>query len=130
MKDMKNMTNQGGQGQGGKSKPSSRPPGEDTDRQRKDQEPSKQPGRPTPSGAPNEGRRAEGAYEYKGGRQGTGGIPNPDDRDDRESAGSFRGTAKPVNGTDDADADNDDGEQSAGAGQFRRDLISPIRNPE
>jgi hypothetical protein len=33
---------------------------------------------------------------YKGGRQTQGGIPNPDDADDLESAGSFQGT-----GTDD-----------------------------
>ena len=39
-------------------------------------------------------RTGKGDYEYKGGRQGTGGIPNPDDQDDRESAGSFRGTAE------------------------------------
>ena len=40
-----------------------------------------------PSGVPNEGR------EYRGGRQGQGGVPNPDDADDRDSAVSFRGTA-------------------------------------
>ena len=124
MKDMKNMTNQSGKGQGGKSKPSSRPPGEDSNPSRKEPEPTKQPGRPTPSGVPNDGQQAEGAYKYKGGRQGTGGVPNPDDQDDRESAGSFRGTAKPIDRTDDED------DVSAGAGQFRRDLISPIRNPE
>ena len=134
MQHMKTMTNQGGQSQGDESKPSSRPPGEKPNPSRTEPEPakqptrkepetSKQPGRPTPSGVPNESQRAEGAYKYKGGRQGTGGVPNPDDQDDRESAGSFRGTAKPINGMDDDD-------ESAGAGEFRRDLISPIRNPE
>jgi translation initiation factor IF-2 len=60
--------------------------------------------RPTPSGVPNEGRGTEGQHDrlgrgaqerqggYKGGRQETGGIPNPDDPDDDTSAGSFRGT--------------------------------------
>jgi hypothetical protein len=90
MKDMKNMTNQVEDGVGGTTKPHSRPPGEDASPKRKEPEPSKQPGRPTPSGVPNEAKH----YEYKGGRQATGGIPNPDDRDDRESAGSFRGTAE------------------------------------
>lgn len=33
-------------------------------------------------------------YRYKGGRQGTGGIPNPDDAADHDSAGSFRGTSR------------------------------------
>jgi hypothetical protein len=100
MKKMKNMTNQVEGGAGGNSKPSSRPPGEDGNREHDEPEPSKQPGRPTPSGVPNEGRATSAAsYKYKGGRQGTGGIPNPDDRDDRESAGSFRGTAEPKTGT-------------------------------
>jgi hypothetical protein len=92
MKDMKNMTNQVEDGRGGTSQPNSRPPGEDGKRPRKEPEPSKQPGRPTPSGVPNEARN----YEYKGGRQETGGIPNPDDRDDRDSAGSFRGNAEKI----------------------------------
>ena len=30
--------------------------------------------------------------KYKGGRQGQGGVPNPDDAHDDRSAGSFRGT--------------------------------------
>jgi hypothetical protein len=95
MKKMKNLTNQIEDGRGGKSVPNSRPPGKDGNREPKEPEPSKQPGRPTPSGVPNEGRRAGStSYRYKGGRQGTGGIPNPDDRDDRDSAGSFRGTAE------------------------------------
>ena len=111
-------------GLGGKSKPGTTQPGKERDGERGNQEPSKQGGRPSPSGVPNEGRRSEApggnqkpgqggelqgsrdgqggmqtprkdspaAYEYKGGRQGTGGIPNPDDADDGESAGSFRGT--------------------------------------
>ena len=32
-------------------------------------------------------------YKYRGGRQGQGGVPNPDDADDDKSAGSFRGRA-------------------------------------
>ncbi len=70
--------------------------------------------RPSSSGEPNEGRGTEGpgsqddrsrttqeGYKYKGGRQGTGGVPNPDDVDDSESAGSFRGTANRPTGSDD-----------------------------
>jgi hypothetical protein len=84
-----------------------------------------QDGRPTPSGVPNEGRGTDGQagsrnqearqgqrrYKYKGGRQGTGGVPNPDDPDDLESAGSFRGTAEREVG------DDDDSERSSGARQ-------------
>lgn len=86
------MNDQGGERQGETSKPGNKPPDEDADGERRDQEPSKQDGRPTPSGVPNEGRGTEGqgGYKYKGGRQGTGGIPNPDDQDDHQSAGSFR----------------------------------------
>jgi hypothetical protein len=40
------------------------------------------------------GRRRRVKHRYKGGRQTQGGIPNPDDPDDQESAGSFRGTGK------------------------------------
>ena len=96
MKKMNNLTNRVEGGAGGKSNPSSRPPGEDGNREQTEPEPSKQPGRPTPSGVPNEGRGTGAtSYNYKGGRQGTGGIPNPDDRDDLESTGSFRGTTEP-----------------------------------
>ena len=67
--------------------------------------------RPTPSGVPNEGRATQGqakqGYEYKGGRQSTGGIPNPDDPDDSKSAGSFRGTAEDYEEVDDAENDSD-----------------------
>src|SRR5688500_5356385 len=38
--------------------------------------------------------QSQEGYEYKGGRQGQSGVPNPDDVDDGESAGSFRGTAE------------------------------------
>lgn len=39
---------------------------------------------------------------YRGGRQGQGGVPNPDDVDDDSSAGSFRGSDQgtPVDETD------------------------------
>ena len=79
---------------------------------------------PGPSGVPNEGRGTEsqqgqhqggrqtqGGYEYKGGRQTQGGVPNPDDPNDHESAGSFRGTAIQPG------EDNDDGEHGLGVGQ-------------
>ena len=107
MEDRKNVSKQGGQGQGNK-------PGQDGSQ--KPRQGGGQPGRregqggtsdkpstrPTPSGVPNEGRRSEGQHGelghgaqerqggYKGGRQETGGVPNPDDADDDTSAGSFR----------------------------------------
>jgi hypothetical protein len=40
------------------------------------------------------GRQRRVKHRYKGGRQTQGGIPNPDDADDRDSAGSFRGTGE------------------------------------
>ena len=99
MKNTDRTSSQGGQGQG--NKPTTRP---------------------TPSGVPNEGRgiddqhgsvdqgarTGKGDYEYKGGRQSTGGIPNPDDVDDKESAGSFRGTAQTESDVDDEDARSTD----------------------
>jgi hypothetical protein len=102
-------SNQGGQGQGNK-------PGQGGGQQGQGGG-DKSTTRPTPSGVPNEGRGTEnqhrrqdqgartgkGDYEYKGGRQGTGGIPNPDDQDDGDSAGSFRGTAGLDTGEDDDD---------------------------
>jgi hypothetical protein len=106
-------TSQRGQGQANKPGQSveqpergTRKPGEGggTQRQggREGQRGSNKPAaRPSPSGVPNEGRatrsQAEG-YQYKGGRQSTGGIPNPDDPDDRKSAGSFRGTSEERSG--------------------------------
>ena len=71
--------------------------------------------RPSPSGVPNEARgmvegqarknqsTASGAGKYRGGQQGQGGVPNPDDADDN-SPGSFRGSVDqgtPVDETDD-----------------------------
>ena len=67
-------------------------------------------GSPTPSGVPNEGR-GMASQKYKGGRQGQGGIPNPDDKDDFESAGSFRGTAEQELGADDDQRGLDAGQQ-------------------
>ena len=112
MEDRTNVSNQGGQGRGNK-------PDEQGGRQGQGGNKRGQQGggregaggssdkpstRPTPSGVPNEGRREEAQHDqlgrgaqqpkggYRGGRQETGGIPNPDDRDDDTSAGSFRGT--------------------------------------
>jgi translation initiation factor IF-2 len=124
MEDRKNVSNQGGQGQGnkpgqgGSQKPrqggqqgGNKPDeGSRDDRFGRTDKPTT---RPSPSGVPNEGRRSEGQHDrlghgaqerqggYKGGRQETGGIPNPDDRDDDTSAGSFRGTADQRTDTDD-----------------------------
>lgn len=129
MENRDRTTNQGGQGQGSKLGQGSGKPswqsggqkprdGEQADRERQvpggtpnsdareGQEASKQGGRPSPSGVPNEGkgspgqpgsnddrgRNVQSGYQYKGGRQSTGGTPNPDDRDDDKSAGSFRRT--------------------------------------
>jgi len=121
MENRDRARDQGGQGQGNKP----------------DQGGSRKPGRQTPSGTPNEGRESGGQagghqkgarqvqenYEYKGGRQGSGSIPNPDDQDDLESAGSFRGTAG-------QDSDTDD-DQGLGSGQNRdRDQNNQVRNPK
>ena len=57
--------------------------------------------------------RAEGKYKYKGGRRSQGSIPSLDDPDDRESAGSFRGTAdKDPPGADDDDGTSDQATRS------------------
>jgi hypothetical protein len=122
-RDPTSHSNPGGQpggsqkpGQGGSQK------GGGDDSQRGSDKPAS---RPTPSGVPNEGRKTEGHrgdqdfgsprnqgdYKYKGGRQDTGGIPNPDDQDDSESAGSFRGTAQ-ANDVDDEDGNHADGSRS------------------
>ena len=72
------------------------------------------------------GSRGQDAYEYKGGRQATGGIPNPDDDDDNDSAGSFRGTAKT-----EPDEDDDDAKRGVRPGQIpSEDLNSQPRNPK
>jgi len=99
--------------------------------------------RPTPSGVPNEGRKVEGRrggqdasgpqnegdYKYKGGGQSTGGIPNPDDADDGDSAGSFRGTAQDA--ADASDTGEDDGEAATGSGSNRdKDMNSVFHYPE
>ena len=82
--------------------------------------------RPTPSGVPNEGRgmvegqgRQDQSAEprrdaYRGGQQGQGGVPNPDDVDD-PSPGSFRGPGSQRTDTDETDDgsvdESDDGPQ-------------------
>jgi hypothetical protein len=72
------------------------------------------------------GSRDDDAYEYKGGRQATGGIPNPDDDDDNDSAGSFRGTAKT-----EPDEGDDDAKRGVRPGQIpSEDLNSQPRNPK
>lgn len=115
MENRDRTRDEGGQGQRNK-------PGQGGGQQpdgREGQGGSQKPGRPTPSGVPNEGR-----YEYKGGRQGSGGVPNPDDEDDQESAGSFRGTAE-------KDIGSDDDNRSLGAGQKpNRDQNNQVRNPK
>lgn len=113
MEDRKNVSNQGGQGQGNKPGKG----GQQGGREGQGGSSDKPSTRPTPGGVPNEGRRTEGqrrelghgAQErqgaYKGGRQETGGIPNPDDRDDDTSAGSFRGNANQETGAEDDNRD-------------------------
>jgi hypothetical protein len=108
VEDKQRANDRGGEDQGDTSKPNNMPPGEDADGERR-RDTSKPDSRPTPSGVPNEGRavkgqpgskaecasQAPGSRIYRGGRQqqSGGGVPNPDDADDRESAGSSRGTA-------------------------------------
>ena len=167
MDDRNPGTNQGGQGQPSTSRPGTKPPGTDAGRERGSSQSDKPSTRPTPSGVPNEGRgmvEAQGRDEkpaapaqskYRGGRQGQGGVPNPDDADDDKSAGSFRGRAdaeaetaaqldsasdaEPDDVTDgDADeADNDDEVEEQGnetndvTEQSRNDTLnSQPRNPE
>ena len=61
--------------------------------------------KPTGDLVPSDGQAAEvrrrfddqgksDEYEYRGGRQSTGAVPDPDDRDDAESAVSFGGAAE------------------------------------
>jgi len=76
-------------------------------------------------GTSQDGRDEQEDYEYKGGRQGTGGVPNPDDQDDLESAGSFRGTAEQEFGEDD-----DDSDRVPGARQNRNQDPNQRRNPK
>ena len=123
MKHLGNMPNERLLSQGEISKHGSRLP-EEPNPERKVPEPSQQHGRPAPSRAPNEGRG--NGYEHKGGRQSTGGIPNRDDQNDRDATSSFRGTADRDTSEDDAN----NGEHHSSTGQFRRDLISPIRSPD
>ena len=102
---MENRDDESDQGPRGNPNQSRGQKGAENDRQREGQG-DKESVRPSPSGVPNEGRGQEiqqGAhqaehkgqrrYTFKGGRQGQGGIPNPDDPDDHKSAGTFRGTA-------------------------------------
>ena len=140
MEDENRMTNQGGEHRGDTSKPDNMPPGKDADGERR-RDTSKPDSRPTPSGVPNEGRalkrqpgsqaesarQVAGSYKYKGGRQQPqgGGVPNPDDAHDHESAGSFRGLADQDIGTD------GDGEQSTSARRSREHRPnSQTRNPK
>ena len=74
--------------------------------------------RPTPSGVPNEGRSTAGSegrqdqglrtgkgdYEYTGGRQGPGEIPNPEEQNDRGSRSGFDGNAAEKEPATDDDA--------------------------
>ena len=76
--------------------------------------------RPTPSGVPNEGRSTagnegrhdqgvrtgKGDYEYTGGRQGPGEIPNPEDQNDRGSRSGFDGNAAEKIALDDDEGDD------------------------
>ena len=110
-----------------------RPPGEGGQRQG-NQKPGqggsdKPTTRPTPSGVPNEGRSTAGSegrqdqgvrtgkgdYEYTGGRQGPGEIPNPEDQNDRGSRSGFDGNAAEKIALDD-----DEGDEGLGADQNRK----------
>jgi hypothetical protein len=98
MRRMKNLTNQHRPEPGDTPKPPDNlPPGDEPN--------------PTP---PTDGR-----YRYKGGRQATGGVPNPDDRDDRDSPGSFRGTAD----------EDDDFDERDDAPWESEELNGELRNP-
>lgn len=142
MEDTNFGSNQGNPGQGGTSKPGGKPPSQKPG-QSGDQPGSREESTSSPGQTERQGQKG---YEYKGGRQGQSGVPNPDDVDDGESAGSFRGTAELSSESDadqdtesdeeletdtDDDDDDDEVEQSIGADQKRKvDLNSPLRNPK
>jgi hypothetical protein len=154
MEDRTNVRKQGGQGQGNKPGQASQQPGQgrnkpgqqggnkpdEGSREDRSGRSDKPTTRPSPSGVPNEGRRAEGQHDrlghgaperpggYRGGRQETGGIPNPDDRDDSTSAGSFRGTADHETGAADTE-DERDNVASPGRVSTRK-VNRQTRNPE
>jgi hypothetical protein len=74
----------------------------------------------------NRERQAQGGKgEYRGGRQGQGGIPNPDDADDDASAGSFRRSEDQGTPVD----ETDDGPQEV-AVEKSGDADGDLRNPE
>jgi hypothetical protein len=140
MEDRNRMTNEGGgQTHGGKPRQGGGQQG-GQDEGGRQEEGGKGGARPSPSGVPNEGRSMEGQggreqfgrpgrdpNEYKGGRQGQGGVPNPDDVDDDKSTGSFRRTVD----EDSKEGDEDDSEQDNDAHQSANTVLhSGLRNPK
>jgi len=165
MEDRNVMPNQGGEGLPRTLKPANQPPGNDAEREREHGESDKPDARPTPSGVPNEGRSVarqgreeqqaqRDDFEYRGGRQGQDGVPNPDHANDDKSGGSLRTAAEietdaqldlasstvPDDDTegegegadiDDDDEEDESDEASQVTGQSRNDeLDSQPRNPE
>jgi hypothetical protein len=107
--------------------PGKKKPAGDSERERSDKEPSKQPGRPSPSGVPNEGRRMEGAGgnektegggSQQVGRDGQGGMQTP-----AKTSGDYKykGGRQGTGGVPNPD-DSDDVES---AGSFRGTLRTP-----
>ena len=121
MKDNGNMTNQSGPSPGVTPKPDIRPPDEDSNPERKDPEPSEQPGNPNPDSRPNEIRATDADYRYRDGRQGVGEVPNP--REVREDADNIRETAE-QDAADDAEPASGDGHNP------NKQLNDQTRNPE
>jgi hypothetical protein len=121
MKATRNMTNQGGTEPGHNPKPDIRPLDEDPNPERKDPEPSEQPGNPNPDNRPNEIRATDANYRYRGGRQGVGEVPNP--LEVRQAADNIRETAA-TGGGDDAEPIPGDGYDPT------KHRNGQIRNPE
>jgi hypothetical protein len=93
---MENRDDEGGQGPPDNPNPSGGQKRTENDRHREGQG-DKESARPSPSGVPNEGRGRDIQAGRQGLRryafQGQGKIPNSDNPDDHESAGSTCGTA-------------------------------------
>lgn len=88
MEDNINMTNQPNRGD--KPKPDVRPFDGNRNPERKDVEPSDQSRNPNPDSRPNEIRATDPDYRYRGGRQGVGEVPDP--QEVREDVANNRGT--------------------------------------
>lgn len=126
MEDTNFGINQGNPGQGGTSKPTGKPLGNDGQGDRGNRQPNKPGARPTPSGVPNEGRRMENeggnqkpsqSGDQQGSRDGQGGMQTPKQggaqQGDSEGAAGGQGqTGLQTQGEIPTSDDEDDGESA------------------